>query len=266
MTEHPTSREAGFTLPLALFGILGLTALALAAFALVLGEVGDGTVEARVVADLAAAGRAPTVEDTGSWSWTPGAGYRAEVVPAGHGRRVRLRVVWVPDPRRDALEWGEPAQQREAVLGPLSASDLVGVAARGVEEGHAVPVPPGALLPGVGSGDGSDGSVQVWGDGVLWVPAEGVADGAGTGLLVAPGELRLTGSGILRGLVAAGGWLEVDGAVAIRGGAAGGLGVRLLGEGAVEVDLPALEAALSHPLLAREVVVSGGAHLGWYAP
>ncbi|TVP77415.1 MAG: hypothetical protein EA352_03760 [Gemmatimonadales bacterium] len=279
----PVNR-AGFTLPLALLAILGLTALALAAFTLVLGELGDGRVEARVVADLAAAGQPPDPGEAEAWGWSPGGGYRVEVVPAGHGARARVRLLWHSDPRREALEWGEPGRVSRQVVGPLGVEELL--APWGAGEGGggplrepARPVPPDGAIPGEAGGP-ADG-LRVWGDGVVWIPlgtgggggepgGEGAPGGGGgamgAGVLLAPGDLLVFGDGTLRGLVVAGGRLELQGSVEVRGGAVGTANLTRLDGARIEPDLPALEAGLEAVVPAGSHLVPGGAHLGWFVP
>lgn len=137
----------GFTLPLALLGVLALTALALVAFTLVLGEVGDGGLEHRYLSDLAGAGHpGPEAQTT---RLPVGPGYQVELIQAHHGVRSRVRVTWTLNPRIEALDWDQPWRVGDAGPG--------GTPQPGSVRWAEPPCGPGTG-PGMGSGMGGAGA------------------------------------------------------------------------------------------------------------
>ena len=246
MTPALPSRQRGFILPLAILLLPAFLALAFAAFTLAHGEWAMLRLDDRLVEELASAHPPPGLLPVAGEELTPLSGgfflLQSPPGPLGSVRRGH-RVGWMPDPPRWAGEWSRnPDGSPE--LGPISLSRLLeSLALQGwgdgggdwlLPTGHRVEAPGGRML----------------------FTEEGIV------LVVAPGEVRVTGFGLASGLfLAQGDILLLDG-VELAGGVRTHGSLRGDPDAAVLPDSSVLHTVLSHPALARIHLLPGGERLG----
>jgi len=290
----------GAVLPLALFLVVGLTALATSVFVLARGEgllaTGDlRYLGARVSAERALGGSPLT--GTGGESTSSG-GEDAEVRKLGQGfllvrpagmaaRPAPLAVRWVLDPDSvsmslpgaaevgvlsmssairfaDAdcgnepnaglvrLRAAEPAATRHGPDPPTSASPRLGIL--GLEQ--LAELPASDLAPDGGFPVGTGGGLIRAGPGAV------ISTGAGEGVLVAFGELRLEGVASFRGVVVAAGDIELVDSASVEGVVLAGGAVRIAGDAYLAGCRRSARDALDHPDLRGPHPVPAGKLLG----
>jgi hypothetical protein len=246
VTRAVPSDQGGFILPLAILLLPAFLALAFAAFTLAHGEWAMIRLDGRLVEELASAHPPAAV--------LPAPG--EQVVPLGHGflllqsppgplggPRRGHRVGWMPDPPRLAGTWSrDPEGPPE--LGPIPLSGLLaGLAIQGwgdgggdwlLPTGHRVQAPEGRLL----------------------------ATEEGAFLVVASGDIRVTGLGPAPGLLLAQGDVLLLGGVEWVGGIRAHGSLRGDPDATVLPDSSVLHTVLSHPALARIHLLPGGERLG----
>jgi len=300
----PELGRRGAVLPLALFLVVGLSALATSVFLLASGEallaVGDlrylGT---RVSAERALARWTPT--GAGPDDASPGAA-GIEVRTLGHGfillrpgeaadRPAPLSVRWTLHPDTVATAFPGAAEVgvlstvagirfAEADCGNDPSSALVRL--RGSEAAAAPhpPDPPAPRSPRLGilgveqllqltavdlvSGGGfSGGSRGGTGGGLLRAgPGAVISTGAGEGVVLGSGDLRLEGEASFRGVVVAAGDIELGDQAWIEGVVLAGGAVRITGEAYLAGCRRAARDALDHADLLGPHPVPAGELLG----
>ena len=246
MTPAIPSSRRGFILPLAILLLPAFLALAFAAFTLAHGEWAMLRLDGRLVEELASAHPPTDLLPAAGEEVTPlGGGFlllQSPPGPLGSARRGH-RVGWMPDPPWWAGEWSRnPDGPPE--LGPIPLSRLlVGLALQGWGDGGE-----DWLLP-------TGHRVQASGGRMLFTE-EGIF------LVVAPGDVRVTGPGPAFGLLLAHGDILLLGGVELAGGARTHGFLRADPDAAVLPDSSVLETVLSHPALARIHLLPGGERLG----
>jgi hypothetical protein len=273
-----TGGRSGFVLPLVLLLLPAFLALALAAFHLAQGQLALAGLDTRLLEEMAAAHppatRVPAPGEV-AWSLSPGGGGAGGAhavgpiqgaffllrAPAGPllGERRGHRVVWVPHPPGLASVWVQGSEGPPR-FGPIPVevlldriSGMSGMSGeRGGEEGG----------EGAAEGDRAGewilpGGRHLRAPGGWLVPLG--EDGI---LLLAPGAVHLTGSGVLPAVVLAVGEVLVLGDLELRGSVRTPSGVRLDPGAHITPDSALVHTALLHPFLARPHLLPGGERLG----
>jgi hypothetical protein len=267
--------QTGFVLPLVLLLLPTFLALALAAFHLAHGQLALGRLDTHLLEELAAAHPPPTrVPVPGEVAWrlppggNPGEGatgggavegaFFLLRAPAGPllGERRGHRVVWVPHPPGIASAWVQGSEGPPR-FGPIPVGVLLdrtaGMSGEGGGEG-------GGDRAAMGDRAGEwilPGGHHVRAPGGWLVPLGD--DGI---LLLAPGAVHLTGSGVLPAAVLAAEEVFVLGELELRGAIRTPAGVRLDPGALITPDSALVHAALLHPFLARPHLLPGGERLG----
>lgn len=247
--RHPGPRS-GFVLPLAIVLLPAFLALSFSAFVLARSQLALLTMDDRLVEELAAAHPPVTLVPAPGEEVVPlEAGYlllQAAPGPMADGRRGH-RVAWRVDPELLAGSWTQ-VPDGPPDLGPIPLSRILW-ATRPEESG---------------GGGGHEGEWhlpsghRIQGEGAVLLASED----QGVVVLLAPGSVEVAGEGPLPAVLMAGGDVVLTGQVVLVGAVrAHGL-VRVQEYARVVPDSAVVHAGLSHPFLAGPHLLPGGERLG----
>jgi hypothetical protein len=268
------NRCGGFLLPLALMGLLALTALAVLSFTLAFGLVQDtvlerqyleGWIEARPVDSLHLGGGYTLVR----LAWHDGSAGTSGNTESGGSGRSTWWVIRTLDPVLDSRRWRSPVYT-PILVAPESESSIAW--APSPCGGGATDANPGAgpllhladPLLDVLLAAGTDRETFVEVQGVeISVPALSLVVGPGDiGWLFTDGDVEVRGEGIVEGVLLGRGRVTIGAGVQWRGGVASSVGVRLEGDGSIIGDWCVIENAIASLAPPRRVALPGGGPLG----
>jgi hypothetical protein len=255
----PLMGRRGVLLPMALLGLLALTALAIMTHALVHGMVVDGTLERRYLEGWAAAEPAERQMLSAGFELT-----RHEWTSAGQAGRSGYSVVRVLDPYLDSRRWGA------AIYAPMVvgvdrvewASLPCGGASRAESRAGPLLNFHGALVERLAPEPMDSASIE----GILPEPS-GVMHLYhinGISWLFSEGDIELRGDGVGRGVLLSLGAVTIRGGVRWEGGIAARGSVRIEEGARVVGDWCALEEAIAVIDEPRHLDLPGGDALGRY--
>lgn len=246
------SSRRGFLIPLALLGLLAVTALALSSFVLARGMARDAVLERRYVQDWAAPQAVDTVQLATGWELI---GMR------GAGERRSYRVERVFDPPREALLWSSAVFA--AALSRPAGSEVTHRPGAGPLLHHMDAL--AGLLSAERSGEpwNTDvtlpSGVHVAGPAILVVAGE---DPESPVWILADGDVELGGAGTVRGIVLARGSVRVGAGVRWNGGVAASGWVEVDSGADIVLDPAAIESAVALLREPRGVSLTRGGPLG----
>ncbi len=260
-----SGRDRGFILPLVILLLPAFTALAFSAFVLAHGQLLAARLDLRLLEATSAANPPPGILPApGEEVAELGAGFMllTSPAPAVASHRRGLRLAWRFEAGRVAGDWARNPQG-EPRLGPLTLADLaVHLLRRGLplEPADAMGVGFGEILPG-GSPVPEEGLAE---GGIVLQAPHGLAarNGDGTLLVLAPGEVRLTGQGELTGVILSGEGVYLGAGVIWRGAARSHGSPPPSGEGTLVPDSLAIRGVLGWAFGDGWLPVPGGERLG----
>lgn len=243
------SARRGFLLPLALLGLLAVTALAMSTFVLARGLARDAALERRYLEEWAAPSVADTIDLAQGWEL---------LALRGAGERRGYRVERFVDPALEAVLWTVPVFAPALSSPAGSGIEHEPAAGRFLEHFEAL----AALLSG-GATWRSDavlpGGPQVFGPAILMV--SGVEED-GTVWVLADGDVEIRGEGTARGILLARGSVTIGAGTEWEGGVAAVGWVEVEADADVILDRTAIESTLTVLPEPRRIPLIRGAPLG----